>query len=62
MKQFLPFLTDDQGRSLSVENEVVVTSSIPDPLNNSPEGWENNTLQWARNKEFYGIIKSYTTP
>lgn len=61
-KQFLPFLTDDQGRSLSVENEVVVTSSIPDPLNNSPEGWENNTLQWARNKEFYGIIKSYTTP
>ena len=61
MKQFLPFLTDDQGRSLSVENEVVVTSSIPDPLNNSPEGWEKNTLQWARNKEFYGIIKSYTT-
>jgi hypothetical protein len=61
LKQFLPFLTDDQGRSLSVENEVVVTSSIPDPLNNSPEGWENNTLQWARNKEFYGIIKSYTT-
>lgn len=62
MKQFLPFITDDQGRSLTVENEVVVTSSIPDPLNNSPEGWENNTLQWARNKEFYGIIKSYTTP
>lgn len=61
MKQFLPFLTDDTGRSLTVENEVVVTSSIPDPLNNSPEGWEQNTLQWARNKEFYGIIKSYTT-
>jgi hypothetical protein len=61
MKQFLPFITDDQGRSLSVENEVVVTSSIPDPLTNSPEGWENNTLQWARNKEFYAIIKSYTT-
>ena len=61
MKQFLPFITDDTGRSLTVENEVVVTSSIPDPLNNSPEGWESNTLQWARNKEFYGIIKSYTT-
>lgn len=61
MKQFLPFLTDDTGRSLSVEDEVVVTSSIPDPLKNSPDGWEQNTLQWARNKEFYGIIKSYTT-
>lgn len=62
MRQFLPFLTDDIGRSLAVENEVVVTRSIPDPLNNSPEGWENNTLQWARNNEFRGIIKSYTTP
>ena len=61
MKQFLPFLTDDQGRSLSVENEVVISSSIPDPLDNSPQGWEANTLQWARNKDFWGIIKSYTT-
>lgn len=61
MKQFLPFLTDNVGRSLRVEDEVVVTSSIPDPLNNSPEGWENNTLQWARNNEFRGVIKSYTT-
>lgn len=62
MKQFLPFITDDIGRSLTVEDEVVVTSSIPDPLNNSPEGWESNTLQWARNNEFRGVIKSYTTP
>lgn len=62
MKQFLPFITDDIGRSLKVEDAVVVTSSIPDPLNNSPEGWENNTLQWARNNEFRGVIKSYTTP
>lgn len=61
MKQFLPFLTDDQGRSLDVENEVVVTRSLPDPLDNSPEGWESNTIQFARNNEFRGIIKSYTT-
>lgn len=61
MKQFLPFLTDDQGRSLTVENEVVVTRSIPDPLDNSPDGWENSTVQFARNNEFRGIIKSYTT-
>lgn len=61
MKQFLPFLTDDQGRSLTVENEVVVTRSLPDPLDNSPEGWENNTIQFSRNNEFRSIIKSYTT-
>ena len=61
MKQFLPFLTDDQGRSLDVENEVVVTRSLPNPIDNSPEGWEGNTIQFARNNEFRGIIKSYTT-
>lgn len=61
MKQFLPFLTDDQGRSLDVENEVVVTRSMPNPIDHSPEGWENNTIQFARNNEFRGIIKSYTT-
>lgn len=61
MKQFLPFLTDSQGRSLDVENEVVVTRSLPDPLENSPDGWESNTIQFARNNEFRGLIKSYTT-
>lgn len=60
-KQFLPFLTDDQGRSLTVENEVVVTRSLPDPLDNSPEGWENNAIQWTRNNEFRAIIIAYTT-
>src|ERR1035437_5860581 len=60
-KQFLPFLTDDQGRSLTVENGVVVTRAIPNPLDNSPEGWEQNVVQFSRNGEFRGIIKSYTT-
>lgn len=62
MKQFLPFLTDDQGRSLAIEDAVVVSRPLPDPLEHSPEGWESNTLQWARNNEFRGVIKSYTTP
>ncbi len=60
-RQFLPFLTDDQGKSLAVENGVVVTKAIPDPLDNSPEGWEKSTIQFARNNEFRGVIKSFTT-
>lgn len=60
-KQFLPFLTDDQGKSLVVENGVVVTKAIPDPLDYSPEGWEKNTIQFARNNEFRGVVKSFTT-
>lgn len=58
---FLPFITDDQGRSLDVDNEVVVTRSIPDPIENSPEGWEQNTIQFTRNTEFRSVITAYTT-
>ncbi|MES2428245.1 MAG: hypothetical protein V4560_14795 [Bacteroidota bacterium] len=58
---FLPFITDDQGRSLDVDNGVVVTRSIPDPIENSPEGWEQNTIQFTRNTEFRSVITAYTT-
>lgn len=61
MKQFLPYLTNDQGKSLAVENGVVVTKALPDPLDQSPQGWDNNTVQFSRNNEFRGVIKSYTT-
>lgn len=60
-KLFLPFLTDDQGRSLDLENSVVATKSIPDPLEHSPEGWESNTIEFSRNTEFRGVIKAYIT-
>jgi hypothetical protein len=60
-QQFLPFLTDDQGKSLTVEDQVVVTRALPSPLEHSPEGWENSVVQFTRNNEFRGLIKSYTT-
>jgi len=59
--QFLPFLTDDQGRSLVKEGGVVVTRPIPEWQENSPEGWEENTIQYSRNMEFLGLIKAYVT-
>lgn len=61
-KEFLPFITNEQGVSLTENAGVVVTSAIPDPLNEAPEGWERNTIQFSRNNEFKGLIKSYTTP
>jgi hypothetical protein len=60
--QFLPYLTDEQGRSLDVDNGVVVTSGLIKPLDDSPDGWEKTVVQFARNNEFRGIVKSYTTP
>lgn len=61
MKQFLPFLTDDKGKSLTLQGGVVVKKSTPNPLFNSPEGWEKNVIQFSRNSEFLGIIVAYTT-
>jgi len=56
---FLPFLTDDQGRSLGINGGVVVTKPLPDPIDETPEGWEGNAVQYARNKEAGGAIASY---
>lgn len=58
---FLPFITDDQGKTLELENGVVVPKINPNPINQSPEGWEDNVIQLTRNKEFVGVIKAYTT-
>lgn len=58
---FLPFITNDQGKSLALEDGNVVPKPTPDPLDNSPEGWEQNVIQFTRNTEFLGIVKAYTT-
>ena len=59
--QFLPFLTDDQGRSLINDGGNVVTRPIPTWQEDSPEGWEENIIQYSRNVEFLGMIKAYVT-
>lgn len=58
---FLPFITNEEGKSLALENGNVVPKPNPDPIDNSPEGWEQNVIQFTRNTEFLGIIKAYTT-
>ena len=58
---FLPFITNDQGKSLVLEEGNVVPKPMPDPIDNSPEGWEQNVIQFTRNTEFLGIVKAYTT-
>jgi len=58
---FLPFIANDQGKTLELENGVVVPKINPDPINESPEGWEENVIQFTRNTEFVGIVKAYTT-
>lgn len=61
-KLLLPFITDDQGRSLTEENGTIVTRAIPTEQELSPDGWEKSTVQFARHAEYRGIFTSYTTP
>lgn len=62
MKILQPYLTDEQGRTLSVVDGVVVTNPLPNPLDDTPKGWEKTAINYTRNKEFLGMVKSYTTP
>lgn len=61
-KLLLPFLADDQGRTLTEDNGTIVTRALPTEIENSPEGWEKSVLQFSRNHEFTGLFKFYTTP
>lgn len=61
-KEFLPFITDNQGRSVTLENGVIVKSVIPNPQDEAPQGWEESTIQFSRNGEFRGVVRAYTTP
>ena len=31
-------------------------------LKHSPEGWEENTIQWARSSVYYGLTRSFSLP
>lgn len=62
MKDFLPHITNDQGQSLHVVGSAIVQTSIPNPIDDAPEGWEKSTIQYSRHPEMYALFKSYTTP
>ncbi len=62
MKEFLYYITEEDGRSLLINNGVVNTSSQPVPLPNTPEGWQNLIINWERELAKYGITRSTSTP
>jgi hypothetical protein len=61
-KDFLYFLTDELGRSYSIENGVVTLSSTPVPLSISPDGWQDKTIKYSRNVKAGTLWRSYTNP
>lgn len=61
MRTYLPYLIDESGKSLTTDGISVQPAVFPTELPETPDGWEDNSISFERNKEFRGLIRSYTT-
>jgi hypothetical protein len=63
MVDFLYCIVDDQGRSYYIDNiGNVVVSSLPVPLNYTPDGWQDKVINYAKSTEYQGMIRTFTIP
>lgn len=46
--------------SYYVENNVVKTGNIPNPINLTPDGWQDIMIQWERNMKYAGTQRNFT--
>jgi hypothetical protein len=60
--EHLYFLIDENNRSLYVENGIVMRSSVPRPLEFTPDGWRNIQVDNTRNSKYFALDRSYTVP
>lgn len=61
-KKFLYFLTDSTNKVYYLQNGVVAKSADLKPLANNPSGWREQSVKFARNGNYHGLIPSYTIP
>lgn len=60
LKKFLYYLLEEDGRSNRVVNGVVTTTGTPTPLPNTPDGWQEVSLAWERNREKHGLLRGFS--
>lgn len=60
--EFLYFLTDNNNQFYSIANGRLKLSATPIPLEFSPDGWQEVSIQNQRNKKYFGIDRSVTIP
>lgn len=62
MKDELHFITEEDGRSLTIINGVVTSIAQPTPLRNTPIGWQDAAVSWERDIDRHGVNRTFTTP
>lgn len=60
-KEQLEFILNEAGQFGTLDSaRNVVFTNIPTPLDDSPEGWQDEDIQFMRNTAFFGIFRSMT--
>lgn len=59
---FLYFLLNDQNQFYYVNGTTVQTSGMPKPLTYTPDGWQDISIFFERNKKYFAIDRSFTIP
>lgn len=60
--EFIYFLMDEQFRTYSVENGIVTSSMQAKPLQFTPDGWQDMSIQNHRNHKYFAMDRSFTIP
>lgn len=61
-KPYLYFLTDKDGKSYTVNNGVVSSTSLPTPLDHAPDGWKDKVVNYTRSESYFGMLRSFSIP
>lgn len=61
-KPFLYYLVESDGRVRQIVNGIVTSLNKKTPLLNSPAGWSEILIKWARNVDRHGQIRTFSLP
>jgi hypothetical protein len=62
VKDWLYYLTDQDGRSYYLQNGLVKSSASPRPLTYTPDGWQDIAIAWERNMQKVGTVRNFSLP
>lgn len=60
LKPFQYYLLTEDGRSYYVQNGIVSSRGIPTPLPQTPDGWQEVSFAWERNKAKHGLTRAFS--